>query len=83
MVPDSFVPFLAPRVSGDLEVFPGGIDADQRADVTDLLGAMITGAKSSSILPHFAPLSEVLTDPNLVGTTSPHCATPLCLLVLL
>ena len=72
VVPDSFVPFLAPRVSGDLGVLPGGIDADQRADVTDLLGAMIRGAKSSSILPHFAPLSEVLTDPNLVGTTSPH-----------
>ena len=72
VVPDSFVPFLAPRVSGDLEVLPGGIDADQRADVTDLLGAMIPGAQSSSILPHFAPLSEVLTDPNLVGTTSPH-----------
>ena len=70
-VPDSFVPFLAPRVSGDLEVLPGGIDADQRADVTDLLGAMITGAKVLP-LPHFAPLSEVLTDPNLVGTTSPH-----------
>ena len=54
-------------MSGDLEVLPGGIDADQRADVTDLLGAMIRGAKSSSILPHFAPLSEVLTDPKLGG----------------
>ena len=31
VAPDSFVPTLAPRVSGDLEVSPGGIDADQRA----------------------------------------------------
>ena len=50
VVPDSFVPFLAPRVSGDLEVLPGGIDADQRADVTDLLGAMI---RAPRVLPYY------------------------------
>ena len=72
VVPDSFVPFLAPRVAGDLEVLPGGIDADSRADVTDLLASMIRGAKGSSVLPHFTPLSEVLIDPTLVGTTSPR-----------
>ena len=56
--PDSFVPFLAPRVSGDLEVLPGGIDADQRADVTDLLGAMIRGAKVRPSYPLRAALGS-------------------------
>ena len=67
VVPGSFVPFLAPRVSGDLEVLPGGVDADVRGDVADLLAAMLRGAKGSSVLPHVAQLADVLTDPALLA----------------
>ena len=37
VVPESFVPFLAPRIAGELEVLPGGSDSRARADVTDVL----------------------------------------------
>ena len=52
VVPQSFVTFLAPRVSGDLEVVPGGTDSSARVDVTDVARASIARAELQTLYAH-------------------------------
>ncbi|KAJ1453962.1 armadillo-type protein [Pelagophyceae sp. CCMP2097] len=66
IVPESFLPFFAPRVKGDLEVVPDGADSNARGDVMDILGAFIAGAKASTLLPHAHSLIALLTDGAVV-----------------
>lgn len=66
VVPESFVPFLAPRVAGDLEVVPGGAGVDAREDVAAILEAFLRGAKPAAVLPHVNALVDVLTHPLMV-----------------
>ncbi|KAH8098771.1 hypothetical protein JL720_1737 [Aureococcus anophagefferens] len=71
VVPESFVTFLAPRVVGDLEVIPGGVDARSRGDVVDVLEAMLRGCKPAAALPQVCALVDVLTHGSLVETREP------------
>ena len=71
VVPESFVTFLAPRVVGDLEVIPGGVDARSRGDVVDVLEAMLRGCKPAAALPQVCALVDVLTHGSLVETRDP------------
>lgn len=71
VVPESSIQFLAPRIKGDLEVLPGGTDAASRADVVDILAALLRGAKASAVLPQFANIVAVLADDELATAHDP------------
>ena len=75
VVPETFLPFLAPRITGDMDVVPNGTDAAMRADVTLILAAFLRGAKPATILSQTTPLVALLTDPVLSTTINDALAS--------
>ena len=63
--PDSHIPFLLPRLRGDLEVLPGGTDAESRSLVLRVGAAMMRGSLPSELLPHLKELFEAFTDESV------------------
>eukprot|EP00620_Florenciella_sp_RCC1587_P019755 CAMPEP_0182570508 /NCGR_PEP_ID=MMETSP1324-20130603/10808_1 /TAXON_ID=236786 /ORGANISM="Florenciella sp., Strain RCC1587" /LENGTH=1097 /DNA_ID=CAMNT_0024784913 /DNA_START=27 /DNA_END=3316 /DNA_ORIENTATION=+ len=64
--PDSHIPFLLPRLRGDLEVLPGGTDAESRSLVLRVGAAMMRGSLPSELLPHLKELFEAFTDESVL-----------------
>jgi len=72
IAPDSFVPFLLPRLRGELEVVPNGTDGLSRALVLQVAGCMLRGCKASEVVKHCPELVDAITDEEVVlGSTLP------------
>ncbi|KAJ8603515.1 hypothetical protein CTAYLR_005136 [Chrysophaeum taylorii] len=72
VVPESVLQFLTPRIQGDIELMPGGTDSCARADVMSILGALLRGAKASTLLAHTMPLVNLLTHDKLARCEDPN-----------
>jgi len=71
IAPDSYVPFLLPRLRGELAVLPTGIDASGRALVLLLGKLFIRGSSPKELVKHAEQLAEALTD-DVILTSSLH-----------
>ncbi len=62
ILPEIYVFFILPRLKGELDVCPGGIDTETRVTVMVLFEALLSGSNATQILPHLQEIFVVLTD---------------------
>ena len=70
ILPEVYVYYLLPRLRGDPDVQPLGIDADQKITILIFLQSLISGSKSSQVIPYLDELISVLTDPFVISFDS-------------
>ena len=69
--PEVYVYYVLPRLRGDVDVVQFGVDTATRVVVIEFLQALVTGSKSTLIVPHFDELVTTLTDPFVFPFDSP------------
>lgn len=72
IAPDSYVPFLLPRLKGELAVLPGGIDGTGRALVLLLAKWFMRGSSPKELVKHAEELSGALTDEFVITSGIPE-----------
>jgi hypothetical protein len=85
VVPEVYVHYILPRLTGDPKVVQFGVDAKAREEVLSVLSSLLQGSTAKEIAPHFGAIVAALTDPFVIDTTShrTHEAAAGLLLVLL
>lgn len=71
VLPETYIHYILPRLTGDPAVTQFGVDTATRISVMDFLGALLSGSKSSELIPHFEALSAALTDSFVINPDSP------------
>lgn len=66
IVPENFIQFMVPRLKGDLEVLPGGVDDNGRALVLRVASGMMRGARPGEVLKHLDGVVDAITDDEVV-----------------
>lgn len=74
IAPENFVPFLLPRVAGDLQVVPTGVDAHDRSLVLRVGSGLMRGARPAELVPHAAALVDALTSKRVTAALFLACA---------
>ena len=72
IVPDVYLRWILPRLSGDPKVAQFGVDSNTRVTVMMFLAAMLEGSASREIAPLFEELVSALTDPFTISQDSPR-----------
>lgn len=70
LLPEIYLYYILPRLRGDADVVQFGVDAETRITVMQLLQALLSGSKSSQVLPFFDELITVLTDAFVISNES-------------
>jgi hypothetical protein len=70
ILPEIYLYYILPRLRGDPNVQPFGIDADTRVTAMEMLSALLEGSKANTIVPHFQELVQTLTDPFVISQDS-------------
>lgn len=70
LLPETYVHYILPRLVGDAAVTQFGVDAATRISVMEFLGAVLSGSRSSELIPHFEALADALTDPFVISPDS-------------
>src|SRR3546814_1849078 len=52
ILPDTYLAFLLPRIRGDPEIVPYGIDASNRTQALEVLAQCMLGSRPSTLSPH-------------------------------
>lgn len=71
VLPEIYIHYILPRLVGDTAVTQFGVDAATRVSVMEFLGAVLSGSRSSELIPHFEALADALTDPFVINPDSP------------
>ena len=69
--PEVYIYYVLPRLRGDVDVVQFGVDTPTRVVVIEFLQALLTGSKSTLIVPFFDELVSTLTDPFVFPFDSP------------
>lgn len=72
IAPDSYVPFLLPRLKGELAVLPGGTDGGGRALVLLLTKLFMRGSSPKELVKHAEELAAALTDEVVLTSGIPE-----------
>ncbi len=67
LLPEIYLYYILPRLRGDPDVVAFGMDNETRITVMVFLQALLSGSKSSQIIPHFDSLVNTLTDSFLLN----------------
>lgn len=70
ILPEIYLYYILPRLRGDPNVQPFGVDADTRVTAMEMLSALLEGSKANTIVPHFQELVQTLTDPFVISQDS-------------
>ncbi len=70
MLPEVYVHYILPRLTGDPSVVQFGVDVSTRVTVLEFLGALLTGSQPREIAPQFEIIVSALTDPFVVAQDS-------------
>lgn len=71
ILPETYIHFILPRLTGDPSVTQFGVDSLTRISVMEFLGSLLSGSKSSELIPHFESLTAAITDPFVISPDSP------------
>jgi len=71
ILPETCIHFILPRLTGDPSVTQFGVDSSTRISVMEFLGSLLSGSKSSELIPHFEALTVAVTDPFVISPDSP------------
>lgn len=69
-LPDTYLAFLLPRIRGDPEIVPYGIDATNRAYALVVLAQCIHGSRPNTLSPHMQEIVEAVTSHKVVPDDS-------------
>jgi hypothetical protein len=64
--PDVYLHYILPRLSGDLDVVQFGVDIEVRESVLELTNSLLSGIKSSQLIPHFEDIIKCITNPYVI-----------------
>jgi len=70
IMPETYVHYILPRLSGDAKVVQFGVDTASRVTVMEFLGAMLEGSMTREIAPLFEELVGALTDSFVISQDS-------------
>lgn len=70
LIPDTYVRYILPRLSGDVSVVQFATDASSRCTVMEVLGAMLSGSKTIRVAEKFDEVMKIITDSFIVSPES-------------